>query len=356
MAEETPTGERTESPSAKRRADFRKKGQVAQSKEVNTAALMTITLLFCFFYLPRFWSDLTTLLEYIWRFSGEYRINPISLHHFAYFIIQKLGILLAPLFLLGLAIGFFSSYLQIGWLFTSKPLVPDLTKLDPIKGMSRFFSKRSIVEMVKSLLKVLLIAWVAYKTIKGEFDNALLLSEMDLRETINFMGRVTALLMAKICAILILLAIIDFAFVRYEMEEKMKMTKQEVKEEHKETEGDPHIKSKIRSIQQAMARKRMMAEVPEADVVITNPTHVAVAIKYDRKEMDAPVVLAKGQELIARKIKEIARENNIPTIENPPVARLLHSKVEIGQSIPEELFKAVAEILAHVYSLKGQSS
>ena len=153
---------------------------------------------------------------------------------------------------------------------------------------------------------------------------------------------------------MIALAILDFAYVRWEMEEKMKMTKQEQKEEMKETEGDPHIKSKIRSIQQQMARKRMMAAVPSADVVITNPTHVAVAIQYEAGKMDAPVVLAKGQELVAAKIREIAQEHGIPLVENPPVARLLHSKVEVGQAIPEEMFKAVAEILAYVYSLKGK--
>ena len=160
--------------------------------------------------------------------------------------------------------------------------------------------------------------------------------------------------MAKVAAIMIALAILDYAFVRWEMEEKMKMTKQEQKEEMKETEGDPHIKSKIRSIQQQMARRRMMAAVPSADVVITNPTHIAVALKYEAGKMEAPVVLAKGQELVAEKIREIAREHHIPLVENPPVARLLHSKVEVGHSIPDELFKAVAEILAYVYSLKGR--
>ena len=159
--------------------------------------------------------------------------------------------------------------------------------------------------------------------------------------------------MAKVAAIMIFLAALDYGFVRWEMEEKMKMTKQEQKEEMKETEGDPHIKSKIRSIQQQMARRRMMAAVPQADVIITNPTHFAVALKYESSKMAAPVLLAKGQELLAKKIREIAQEHNIPLVENPPVARLLHAKVEVGQAIPDEMFKAVAEILAYVYSLKG---
>jgi len=250
-------------------------------------------------------------------------------------------------------VGFFSTFVQIGWLFTTQPLIPDLTKLDPIKGMGRFFSKRSLVEVIKSLLKVGLIGWVAFKTMQGEFDKALVLSEIPVSGTLLYLAQTAAMVMAKVAGIMIVLAILDYAFVRWEMEEKMKMTKQEQKEETKETEGDPHIKSKIRAIQQQMARSRMMAAVPEADVVITNPTHYAVAIQYESGKMEAPIVLAKGQDMVATKIREIARENDVPLVENPPVARLLHSKVEVGHAIPEEMFKAVAEILAYVYSLKG---
>jgi flagellar biosynthetic protein FlhB len=163
------------------------------------------------------------------------------------------------------------------------------------------------------------------------------------------------LILAKICGLLILLAFIDFLYVRWEMEQKLKMTKQEQKEEFKESEGDPHIKAQIRALQQRMARKRMMAEVPKADAVITNPTHLAVAIRYDQATMAAPIVVAKGADYVAMRIREIARENNIPLIENPPVARLLH-KIDLGAPIPEEMFKAVAEILAHIYSLKGKGN
>ncbi len=354
MAEDTPTGERTEPASAKRRDDYRNKGQVAQSKEVQTAALLTCMLLFWYFYAPFFLENLMNLVGHILASSGEFNLTALSLNSFLYFLLQKTGLIILPVFLLTLCVGFLSTFAQVGWLFTFHPLTPDLTKLDPIQGMGKFFSKKSIVEIIKSLLKVFLIGWVAYLTIKGEFAKALLLGDMALYETILFLANTAAMVLAKICAVMIFLAALDYAFVRYEMEEKMKMTKQEQKEELKETEGDPHIKSKIRSIQQAMARQRMMASVPEADVIITNPTHIAVAIRYDSKEMDAPMVLAKGQELIAQKIKELGRENNIPIIENPPVARLLHSKVEIGSSIPEDLFKAVAEVLAHVYSLKGK--
>ncbi len=354
MAEESSSGERTESPSSKRRSDFRKKGQVAQSREVQAAAMFTLLLLFWIFFAPIFWEQIREMTTALWRDSGEYAITTLSLMQLSYYIGAGLAMALAPLFLVVLVVGFFATFLQIGWLFTTQPLMPDLSKLDPIKGMARFVSKRSLVEVIKSLLKVGLIGWVAYKTVKGEFGQALLLLQMPVEHTVLYLAKTAALVMAKVAAIMIVLAILDYAFVRWELEEKMKMTKQEQKEEMKETEGDPHIKSKIRSIQQQMARRRMMAAVPEADVVITNPTHIAVAIQYQAGKMDAPLVLAKGQELVAEKIREIAREHDIPLVENPPVARLLHSKVEVGQSIPEEMFKAVAEILAYVYSLKGR--
>jgi flagellar biosynthetic protein FlhB len=353
MAEDTPTGERTEEASAKRRDDFRKKGQVAQSREVQTAAMFTVMLMFWIFYTPYFWRDLTDLLAIVWNRSCQYSITPPSIMQLSIFLFKNLGLLMGPLFLVAIAAGALSTIMQIGWLFTGKPLMPDFSKLDPIKGMGRFVSKRSLVEIIKSLLKVLLVAWISFRTVQDEFGSALMLMEMPLEHFLQFLGRTATLIMMKVCGIMILLAILDYGFVRYEMEEKMKMTKQEQKEEFKDTEGDPHIKSKIRAIQQQMAQSRMMAAVPEADVVITNPTRVAVAIKYDNARMEAPVVLAKGQELLAAKIREIARENDIPLVENPPVARLLHSKVELGQAIPEELFRAVAEILAYVYSLKG---
>jgi flagellar biosynthetic protein FlhB len=353
MAEETSSGERTETPSSKRRDDFRKKGQVVQSREVQSAAMFTVLLLFWIFFAPIFWNDIQELIIAIWKGSGTFDITTLSLMQLAYYLAAAMGMALAPLFLVALVTGFLATFLQIGWLFTTQPLMPDLSKLDPIKGMARFISKRSLVEVIKSLLKVGLIGWIAFKTVAGEFGDALLLAEMPIDYTITYLAKTAALVMTKVAAIMIFLAILDYGFTWWEMEEKMKMTKQEQKEEMKETEGDPQLKSKIRSIQQQMARRRMMAAVPQADVVITNPTHVAVALKYEAGKMDAPVVLAKGQELVAEKIREIAREHDIPLVENPPVARLLHSKVEIGQAIPDELFKAVAEILAYVYSLKG---
>ncbi len=353
MAEDSGSGgEKTEDPSNKRRQDFRKKGQVVQSKEVQTAALFTVVLLFWIYYLPTFWTNLTTLLFSLWQASGQFEITPASTMNLAFFLLQQLAYLMAPLFVLVLIVAFFSSVFQFGWLLTAKPLTPDFSKMNPISGMARFVSKKSMLEVVKSVLKVLLIGFIGYSTVLNNFEEALILVDVSIVSTISFLGRVALTIFAKICALLIFLAFLDFMFLKWEMEEKMKMTKQEVKEEFKQSEGDPHVKAQIRSIQQEMARKRMMADVPKADVVVTNPTHLSVAIQYDSEKMDAPLIIAKGADFIAMRIREIARENEIPIIENPPVARLLHN-LEIGEHVPEDLFKAVAEILAHVYSLKG---
>lgn len=350
MAEESGQ-ERTEEASSKRRDDFRKKGQVAQSKEINTAALLSVSILLWYFYGPKFWSKLTWLVEHIWTQAGQYEVTAQSMVQILGFILKHGAILLAPLFLMVLVIGFCASFFQIGWLFTTKPLMPDFSKLDPIKGAARFVSKRSFVELIKSLAKVLLVGYVAYRTVFNEFENALYLVQMDIIETLRYVGRVSLIVLFKCCGVMLLLALIDFLFVRWEMEEKMKMTKQEQKEEYKESEGDPHLKARIRSLQQEMARNRMMSEVPKADVVITNPTHLSIALRYEQGEADAPIVVAKGADNLAMKIREIARENNVPLVENVAVARALY-KVDLGAVVPEQMFKAVAEILAYVYSLK----
>lgn len=350
MAEESGQ-ERTEQATAKRRNEFREKGQVAQSKEVGTAALLTGALLLWVFYARPFWNDLEQLYSGLLRSLPTFAATPLEVTSLAWDMAIILGKLLWPLFLLTLVVGFLASFLQVGPLFSTKVFQPDLNKFNPIKGMAKFVSKRSAVELVKSLSKVILVAFVAYKTVANEFDEALSLSLLGLDQMLIFLGQVAFLVLAKTCGIMVVLAAIDFAFSRYEMEEKMKMTKQEVKEEHKETEGDPQLKSRVRSLQQQMARKRMMAEVPKADVIVTNPTHLSIALTYERAEMEAPKIVAKGADHLAFRIREMARDNQVPIVENKPVARALYRQ-EVGEQVPEEMFTAVAEILAYVYSLK----
>lgn len=355
MAEDQGSGERTEDATTKRREDFRKKGQVAQSREVQTAALLTILLLFWTFYLPHFFRNFSGLIAEIFESCGETEVSATAVMKLFFEITEQLAFLIMPLFLLVIIIGLFSSLIQVGWLLTGTPLQPDLNKLNPISGFGRIFSKKSLLEIFKSVFKVTLIGWIAYSTVYDNLEQAIILPDTSVSTAFVYLGKTAGAILLKVCAVLIFLAAIDYFFVRRDMEERMKMTKQEVKEEHKETEGDPHVRQQIRSIQRQMARRRMMAEVPKADVVVTNPTHFAVAIRYDAENMTAPTVVAKGADLIAQNIKKIARENNVPIVENPPVARLLH-KVELGFTIPEELFKAVAEILAHVYSLKARGT
>ncbi len=344
--------DRTEEASAKRRSDFRKKGQVAMSREVQTAALFTAGLLFWVIYLPIFWNNLKLFIFTLLQSLGEHQISSTTLPSFALFITTKMALLLAPPCLALAAVAALSSYFQIGWLFTTRPLKPDPARLNPINGMKRFASKRSLVEVVKSLLKVGLIGYVGFSTLFANIEEALALLNAPLAATLLFIGKIAFVIFAKVCAILVVLAVVDLLYVRWEHENRMKMTKQEQKEEFKQAEGDPHVKAQIRAIQRQMAQRRMMADVPSADVVVTNPTHISAAIRYVAGEMDAPLLLAKGQDKIALKIREIAREHEIPIVENPPVARLLH-KLEPGEHIPEEMFKVVAEILAYVYSLRG---
>lgn len=350
MAEESGQ-ERTEEATAKRRQDFREKGQVAQSKEVATAALLTMSLFLWGFYASSFWADLENIYTSLLRMMANFQVTPVTVVSLAWEMGAVMAKMLWPIFLLPMVVGFLSSFLQVGPLFSTKVFQPELSKFDPIKGMAKFVSKRSAVELVKSLAKIILIGFIAYKTVANEFDTALTLSFLDLNQTLIFLGNVAFLVLAKTCGIMIALAAIDFMFSRFEMEQKMRMTKQEIKEEFKETEGDPQLKARVRSVQQEMARKRMMAEVPTADVIVTNPTHLSVAISYQRSDMDAPKIVAKGADHLAFRIREIAREYQVPIIENKPVARALY-KQEVGEEIPEEMFTAVAELLAYVYSLK----
>ncbi|NTV14055.1 MAG: flagellar biosynthesis protein FlhB [Desulfobulbaceae bacterium] len=351
MAED-PGQEKSEQASDKRREEFRKKGQVAQSREVQTAAMLTGFVLLWYAYGPTFWLGLSRLLAQVWSTSGTFAVTQVSAVTLLSFLLGRLALLLWPILLLVLVVGFLASFLQIGWIFTTDPLTPDFSKLDPVQGMKRFVSWRSFVELIKSLAKIILVGWVAYRTIHPELESMLLLTNMEVVDTLRFLGRLSGLVLAKTCGVIVVLAVVDFLFVRWEMDQKMKMTKQEQKEELRESEGDPYLKARVRSLQMQMSRRRMMAAVPTADVVITNPTHLSVAIVYDRGQMDAPQVVAKGADLVAMRIREIARENKVPMVENVAVARALY-QVELGAAVPEDMFVAVAEILAYVYNLKG---
>ena len=272
---------------------------------------------------------------------------------FSSLLIQLL-LLIAPVFIIAVVAGLFSTYYQVGFLLTAKPLMPKLSKINPLAGAKQMVSLRSMVEMVKSVLKLIIVGFMVYSSLWGEKETLLTLAQMEPLQIFKFTASVTLSLGVKIAALLLVLAIFDYMYQKYEHEKSIKMSKQDIKDEHKKSEGDPLIKGKIREKQRRMAIRRMMQNVPKADVVITNPTHFAVALQYDASKMDAPVVLAKGMDYVALRIRELAKENGVTIMENKPLARALYDRAEIGDAIPADLFQAVAEVLAYVYKLKGR--
>lgn len=261
-------------------------------------------------------------------------------------------IVCVPFFAFGFVVTALISVIQVGWKVTGKPLQPKFDKFNPINGFKRIFSKDSIFELIKSILKIFVIIYVAYTSIRGNAQDIFILYEIPLMQAIMLCGTVIINAGLKISLVYLVIGLADFIYQKYRFNEDMKMTKQEIKDEFKNTEGNPEIKGRQRQRMREASRRRMMQDVPKADVVITNPTHFAVAIKYDAETSKAPVVLAKGEDYLAQKIKEAAREHHIEIVENKPLARMLYANVDIGQEIPPELYQAVAEILAMVYNMR----
>jgi flagellar biosynthetic protein FlhB len=347
--------EKTEKATPRRRQDARKKGQVAQSKEISSVLiLMTIMGIF---YFAGSW----IFYNLSGIFTGIYgNIGTLSLNNateadlFLHTVFEYLISILIPIFLPIVAAAVVANIAQVGFEMHGQPLQPKLSKLNPISGMKKFVSLKSMVELVKSMFKIVIVGGVAYVIVEKEMHYFPSLMQQSVVDILLFIASVTFKIFFFVCLVLIFLAALDYVYQRWQHEKSLKMTKQEIKDERKQTEGDPKIKARIRSIQLEMAQRRMMEAIPEADVVITNPTHLALAIKFDAKEMIAPTVLAKGSGFIAERIKEVAREHNVPIIEDKPLAQAMFKLVEIGDFIPIELYRAVAEVLAYVYRLKGQ--
>lgn len=269
-------------------------------------------------------------------------------------VMLRLLIILLPILLIGFAVAFISDLFQVKWRPTTKPLQPKFSKLNPLNGFKKIFSAQSLVELVKSIAKILLIALVSYSYIKDKGALLYALYDMSMMQAVNLIGETVIDLGIRISAIYMIIAGADFMYQKYKFKNDMKMTKQEVKEEYKNAEGDPEIKGKIKARMREASQRRMMQAIPKADVVITNPTHYAVAIQYDTEVAPAPIVVAKGSDYLAQKIKEIARENNIEIVEDKPLARMLYANVDVDKQIPPELYQAVAEVLAMVYHAQGR--
>lgn len=344
--------ERTEEATQQRREDFRKRGQVAQTRELASVFVLLGSALL-FWGLGRFClQQVSELLTYC---LGPELIAAAKAQSYApmlLFIAKKVLLVATPIIGILLILSVSSTVVQVGFLYNEEALEFDLEKINPLNGLKRIFSLRAIVEGMKSLLKMILVGAVVYFLIRDDVKLLPQLSNWGVEQILGYVGGLVVRLLGGLGVFMGLIAGADYFFQRWDLEKQMRMTKQEVKEEHKSREGDPMIKARIRRIQREMANKRMMKDVPKADVIVTNPTHIACALIYDPKTMPAPRLVAKGSGLIAERIKEIARENGVPVLENKPLARAMFKTLKIGQFIPRELFTAVAQVLSYVYRLK----
>lgn len=345
---------RTEQPTPRRREQAREKGSVARSQDLNSAVLLFGSAIVFSVFGAGMVSGLGDILKKLLVYSGNTNLRNES---FASLIEEQLyatGAVVMPFLVSILVVGLLVNISQVGFKVTWKAAAPKWERLNPISGFQRFFSVRALVELGKSILKLLFVGLALYFTLRSTSLETSWLFYMDTSQIVGEIGRMLNDLFYAAALALLAIGLADFAYQRWDHEQSLKMTKEEVKEEAKQQEGDPKVKSKIREIMIRSSLKRMMKSVPEADVVITNPVHLAVAIKYDRAKNLAPIVVAKGARKVAERIKEIAAENGVPIIENKPLARALFKSVDIGLEIPVELYKAVAEVLAYVYRIKNK--
>lgn len=344
--------EKTETATPKKKQESRQKGQVAKTSELPGSFILFFSFMFLFLFGGFFKDGVVDLFSISLYEYMHWEVTTTSVMTILSQMTYHFLLLMTPIFIISVVLAIAGNYVQIGFLVATEPLKPKLQKLNPIEGAKNIFAMRAVIEFLKSVFKMIVIAFISYLTLWNEKENIMGLSHLPLEQILSYVGRITVLLGLQIALVLIFIAILDYMYQKYEHEKKLKMSKQEVKDEHKKSEGDPLIKSKIKEKQRQLAMRRMMQEVPSADVVVTNPTHYAIALKYKAEEMDAPLVLAKGKDYMALRIKELAKQHEIVTMENKPLARALYERVEIGQGIPGDLFQAVAEILAYVYKLK----
>lgn len=359
FAKDGPGGEKTEEPTAKKLSDARKDGKVAKSRELGFAVDLIVLFLVLKVFMSFVYSGFRDVFSFVYTRIPEFAKNNAqdvsgqAAGSFLQVVLLELLQIMMPFLLIGFAVCFLVSLLQVGWKVTTKPMQPKLDKFNPINGFKRILSKDSFFELFKSIVKLILIIYVAYSSAKGNADELFILYDIPLIQAILLCGQIILDTGLKIGLVYLIIGAADWFYQKHKFHEEMKMTKQEVKDEYKNTEGNPEIKGKQRQKMQEASRRRMMQDVPKADVIITNPTHISVALKYDASETKAPVVLAKGEDYLALKIREVAKENHVEIVENKPLARMLYTNVDIGQEIPPELYQAVAEVLAMVYNLKN---
>lgn len=361
FAKEGPGGEKTEDATAKKLDDARKEGQVAKSKELGNAISLFALFIALKVFAGRVGIQFIETFNYVYnkipdlvkQREGEINQNDIRIL-FTSILLRIMQITL-PFFAMAVVLLFIVEIVQVGWKPTTKPLQPKGSKFNPINGFKRMFSKDKLVELFKSILKIGLITYIAYSTMKDQVAVVFELYDMMLISAIRTIGDVVIGMGMRICFAYLVLGLIDYGYQKWKFAQDMKMTKQEVKDEMKDAEGDPQVKGQQKRRMQEASRRRMMQQVPQADVVITNPTHFAVALKYDPEKFEAPYLVAKGEDFLAARIKDTARENGIEIVENKPLARIIYYNVDLGYPIPPELYHAVADILAAIYNTKKRA-
>lgn len=358
FAKDGPGGEKTEPATQKKLDDARKEGQVAKSQEIVNAAFLVIAFFatenLLGFIGENFMNNFHKTYNLIPLYKNRESITAVAAKAIIDDGLKTILMITAPFLIIGFAVYFVGDIVQVRWKPTAKPLMPKFNKLNPAQGIKKIFSKQSLVNLLKSVAIVGICIYILYGEIMDNYNAIYNIYEISLENAIVFTGEIVFSVATKISMIYLIVGIIDLIYQRRKFNEDMKMTKQEVKDEYKMTEGDPTVKQQQKRRMREASQRRMMQKLPEADVVITNPTHYAVAIKYDVEIADAPVVIAKGEDYLAQKIKEVARQHDIEIYENKPLARALYSSVDIGEAIPQDLYQAVAEALAFVYNVKNK--
>ena len=359
FAKDGPGGEKTEVPTAKKLNDARKEGQVAKSKEIITALMLLALFVVIKFYIGNLGQQMIECFSEFYDLFGkiignsEYGMRMVDATGVVSLGLTTVLNMIVPFIALAVVIAILGNALHQKWMVTTKPLQPKLSKISPISGLKRMFNVKQLFEVGKSVAMIAVMCYVIYTTVKDKLGVLYTFYNISLYEALEIVGDIIVDLGIKISAVFLVIGFVDLIYQRHKFKEDMKMTKQEVKDEFKNTEGDPQVKGQIRRRMQQVSRRRMMEALPQADVVITNPTHFAVALKYEANKGQAPIVIAKGADYLAFDIKAKAKEYGIEIVENKPLARILYNNVEIGAQIPPELYQAVAEVLAFVYSLKN---
>ncbi len=352
MADHDRDQEKTEQATPRRKDEAREKGQVARSQEIVSVAVLGACLIYFYFASGGAVKKMMSLMVKIFREAAHPNLETGALVPMFVDLAIDAAVIVLP-FLLAVAVaGAAANLMQVGFLFSSEAMAPKWDKIDPLRGFQRLFSMKAFVELLKNTLKIAIVGLVAYLTVRGQVQDLPTLMDKDAWQILAYIGQVSFRIMFTTCWVLVLLAILDYGYQRWEYEKGLRMSRQDIKEEYKHTEGDPIVKARIKRMQREAARKRMMAAVPKATVVITNPTHYAVALRYRDGRDAAPVVVAKGRDFVAQKIKEEARKHGVELVENKPLAQALYLYCDVGDSIPKDMYKAVAEVLAYVYRLK----